>query len=274
MPELPEVETVRRALAPKLVGRRIQSIAVTETRLRVPIDEKALGRHTAGRVVEHLGRRGKFLIAYLSDQGRLIIHLGMSGSLTLASPESPRPAHTHATFSLDSGKELRFRDPRRFGLIAAMSASEADVWAPLARLGVEPLTEALTPAYLATAASRTTRAIKPLLMDNGVVTGIGNIYASEALHVAGVHPFRRASRISTARLCRIVDAVTDVLTRAISAGGTTISDFASVDGSPGWFQLSLAVYARAGEPCHRCGKTIRSKVQCGRSTYYCPGCQT
>ena len=270
MPELPEVETVRRGIEPHLVGRRIEEVVVRESRLRLPVDPGLAGE-LAGRVVEAVGRRGKYLLI-ASGPGAVLMHLGMSGSLRLVTADTVPGRHDHVDIRLDDGRALRFNDPRRFGLV---------VWAPdtplehrlLARLGPEPLDPAWDGTALRAVAVRRRSAIKAVLMEARVVVGVGNIYASEALFRAGIHPLRPACRISARRYEALATAVKAVLTEAIEQGGTTLRDFVAEDGRPGYFQQSLHVYGRTGRPCGRCGRPIRETRLAGRSSYYCPGCQ-
>ena len=275
MPELPEVEVVRRTLAPGLVGERVAAVEVRAPALREPLDAGALRRDLEGRLVEGLRRRGKYLLVDLEGGRTLALHLGMTGQLTLtaAGPERPPEPHEHVVFRLASGRSLRFRDPRRFGLAftAATAALEADPH--FAHLGVEPLGSGFSGRHLAAAASRRRGPVKPFLMDATVVVGVGNIYASEALVAAAIHPRRSVARISAARWERLAGAVRDTLRRAIEEGGTSLSDFVDGEGRAGAYQISLAVYDREGRPCPRCGAPIRRFVQAGRSTYHCPRCQ-
>ena len=269
MPELPEVETTRRALEPKLVGERITALEVRDARLRWPVDP-AIGKHVERRAVRALGRRGKYLLIE-TEAGTLIWHLGMSGSLRFLPEPGPPAAHDHIDIVLASGARVRFNDPRRFGSVS-FSATPETHWL-LENLGIEPLEPEFDGAYLATVCRGRRVAIKQLLMNARVVTGVGNIYANEALFDAGIHPLRAAGRIATPRLERLADAVKAVLQRAIDAGGTTLRDFVSGDGRPGYFQQTLAVYGRDGEPCIACNASLKLRVVGQRATYYCPRCQ-
>jgi len=269
MPELPEVETTRRALARVLVGQEIIGVDVRDSRLRWPVDAQ-LGARLAHRTVRSLGRRGKYLLIE-TDAGTLIWHLGMSGSLRFLDRPGPPQTHDHIDIVLATGARVRFNDPRRFGSLSFSTAPERH-WL-LAKLGVEPLEPGFDGAYLAHVCRGRRVAIKQLLMNSRVVTGVGNIYANEALFGAGIHPLRAAGRISAPRLARLADAVKAVLERAIRAGGTTLRDYVSGDGRPGYFQQTLAVYGRDGEPCRACGATVRLRIVGQRATYYCPRCQ-
>jgi formamidopyrimidine-DNA glycosylase len=273
MPELPEVEVLRRSLEPHLVGDVIERVEVRNPAMREPVDPARLRRATQGREVLALRRRSKYLLIDLQGGKTLVVHLGMSGRLTLAPGETPPELHEHVAFRLRSGRRLRLRDPRRFGLVFAVSTAELAADPHFAHLGVEPLEPGFSGEVLARAATGRRGPVKAFLMDAGVVVGVGNIYASETLHRAGVHPARLVSRISRARWERVADSAMAVLRQAIAEGGTTLNDFADGEGRSGYFQVSLAVYDREGEPCHACGRPVRRIVQSNRSTFYCPGCQ-
>lgn len=272
MPELPEVEVLRRSLEPRLVGRRIERVEVRARALREPLEKRKLAA-LAGRRFLRLGRRAKYLLADLEGERTLVVHLGMSGRLTLVSGETLREPHEHLAFRLDSGERLRLRDPRRFGLAFAVESARVAEDPHLAGLGVEPLGGAFSGDDLARAARRRRGPVKGLLLDGRVVAGVGNIYACEALFRAGIRPDRPVDRIAPPRWRRLGEEVIAVLGEAIAAGGTTINDFADGAGHEGLFQVALAVYGRAGEPCPRCGRTIRRTALAGRGTYFCPGCQ-
>lgn len=273
MPELPEIEVLRRSLAPRLIGRTILRVEVWNPSLRETVDSARLGAATANRRIVGLGRRAKYLLLDLEGDDSLVVHLGMSGRFTLASADEPRERHEHVAFHLDNGERLRFRDPRRFGLVLALPTEGLLGDAHFAHLGPEPLAGALTGEMLATAAANRRGPVKNFLMDGRVVVGVGNIYASEALHRARIHPRRSVARIAAARWARLAEAVHATLQGAIEQGGTTLNDFADGEGNSGYFQISLAVYGREGEDCPRCGKAIRRIVQAGRATFYCGGCQ-
>jgi formamidopyrimidine-DNA glycosylase len=270
LPELPEVETTRRGLAPHVRGRRILDLRVHEPRLRWPIDRR-LPATLRGRRIRRVGRRAKYLLLEL-DPGTLLLHLGMSGNLRLVPRGTPLLKHDHFDLELDSGRMLRFNDPRRFGSLLYTQGA-ADRHPLLARLGPEPLTDAFSGDYLWRITRRRRVAIKPLLMNSQLVVGVGNIYASEALFRARIRPQRAARRLSQADAARLVRAVRTVLSLAIRAGGTTLRDYLGADGEPGYFRQKLYVYERAGKPCRRCGTPIRALTQGQRSTYYCPACQ-
>jgi formamidopyrimidine-DNA glycosylase len=273
MPELPEVETVRRGLERRVLGRTIVRVEVREARLRTPLAAATLKRQLVGRRIEALDRRAKYLLLHLSDAHVLVFHLGMTGRLSVEPAVAPLRPHTHVRLGLEPPDELRFADVRRFGMLFVVRRDRLDRHPRFLHLGPEPLGPGFTPEYLAERARRVRKPIKNFLMDASVVVGVGNIYATEALHRAAVHPNTPAGKLRPSRIERLHTAVREVLGEALHAGGTTLNDFADVDGAEGEFQVNLQVYGRAGEPCLRCGRTIRRSVQAGRSTFYCPGCQ-
>jgi formamidopyrimidine-DNA glycosylase len=277
MPELPEVEVLRRSLEPHLIGDVVDRVEVTNPALREPVDVTRLRKAARGREVTALRRRSKYLLIDLDGGWTVVVHLGMSGRLTLVPEETPPELHEHVAFHLRSGRRLRFRDPRRFGVVFAVKTALLDTDPHFAHLGPEPLEPGLSGkelgATLARAAVGRRGPVKAFLMDAGVVVGVGNIYASESLHRAGVHPERSVARISKGRWQRLAESAMAVLQQAISQGGTTLNDFADGEGNSGYFQVSLNVYDREGEPCRLCGRPVRRIVQAGRSTFYCPGCQ-
>ncbi len=271
MPELPEVETTRRGIERALRGRRIDALVLREPRLRWPVDRQLVSLLPGQRIVA-VRRRAKYLLIEL-EHGTLIAHLGMSGSLRVLAPDAPLLAHDHYDLRLDDGQCLRFNDPRRFGSLLWATGDPADH--PLLRsLGPEPLEAGFDVDYLVAAARGRKVAIKPFLMDQKVVVGVGNIYASEALFRAGIRPGRAAGRVSRTQLAALVEAVRAVLGDAIRQGGTTLRDYVNAEGTPGYFRQQLYVYERAGEPCRGCRTPIRQRVQGQRSTYWCPACQT
>jgi len=276
MPELPEVEVLRRSLEPHLVGDTIERSLVRDPRLRVPIEPRELAKRVTGRAILALRRRSKYLLIDLAGSKggeTLVVHLGMSGRLTLVPAAEPEEPHEHVAFYLRSGRRLRLRDPRRFGMVLALPTLGLAESRHFAGLGVEPLGPGFDGALLAAAAAGRRGPVKSFLMDAGVVVGVGNIYATEALFRAGIHPTRSVARLSPVRWERLARAVIEVLTQAISQGGTTLNDFADGEGNSGYFQVALSAYGRAGEPCRACGGPIRRIVQSGRSTFYCPRCQ-
>ena len=273
MPELPEIEVLRRSLEPALVGRRIEKVRVRQRALREPVRTRNLSARLRGRRVVGLGRRSKYLLIDLKRGSTLVVHLGMSGRLTLAAADTPPEPHEHVTFELDDGRKLRFRDPRRFGLVLALPTASLFHDRHFANLGVEPLDGGFGGGVLAAAACRRHGPVKNFLMNARIVVGVGNIYASEALHRAGIHPARSVARISRRRWDLLAESVIAVLKRAIVEGGTTLNDFTNGEGEAGYFQVSLEVYGREGDACSRCGRAIRKIVQANRGTFYCPGCQ-
>jgi len=270
MPELPEVETPRRGIAPHLEGRRLEGAVVRERRLRYPVP-RDLSARVRGRRVAVVRRRGKYLLIDLEDEGGLLIHLGMSGSLRIVPCGQPPGKHDHVDLRIEGGRCLRLTDPRRFGLV--LWAREPDHHPLLRDLGPEPLSAEFDGDYLWRRSRGRRVAVKNFIMDGHVVDGVGNIYANEALFRAGIHPARAAGRISRQRCERLAQAIREVLAEAIEAGGTTLRDFTGSDGRPGYFSRTLAVYDREGAPCPRCGHPIRSIRLGQRSTFYCPRCQ-
>ena len=275
MPELPEVETTRRGLAPAVEGRLIRRAVVRHRGLRQPVP-RGLERRLAGLRVIKLSRRGKYLLfnCVQVDQkaGALIVHLGMSGRLWLVDQATPPEKHDHVDLEFDNGQVVRLRDPRRFGLVLWQSGDPL-VHPLLAAIGPEPLTAAFDGAVLHRAARSRSAAIKLVLMDSHVVAGVGNIYANEALFRAGIDPRTPAQRVSRARCARLATAIKQTLELAINAGGSTLRDYVGSDGRAGYFQNQFLVYGRAGEPCLNCGATIRELRQAQRATCYCPACQ-
>jgi formamidopyrimidine-DNA glycosylase len=269
MPELPEVEVTRLGLAPRLVDRKVAAVAIRTPSLRYPLPP-SLARQLAGRPLRDIRRRGKYLL-FDFGTGHLLVHLGMSGSLRIVRHGEPAAKHDH--FDIDFGAEvLRLRDPRRFGAVLWL---EGDPLAHplLAHLGMEPLERQFTATALAAALQGRSMAIKPAIMDAGIVVGVGNIYASESLHLAGIDPRAAAGRVSLARLERLVPAIRKTLRAAIRAGGSSLRDYVSCEGGLGDFQTRHRVYGRAGEPCQECGSAIKMLRQGNRATYYCPRCQ-
>jgi formamidopyrimidine-DNA glycosylase len=269
MPELPEVETTRRGLAPHSLQRRICAVTVRERRLRWPVPADLPGL-LCGQTIRGMRRRAKYLLID-TDTGTLLVHLGMSGSLRVLRQREAAQRHDHIDIELDDGAVLRYNDPRRFGSFQWFPGGTEI--APLARLGPEPLGTAFDGEHLYRLSRGRRVAVKPFLMDNAIVVGVGNIYASEALFLAGIRPDRSASRISLARYKTLSDHVKQVLTSAIKQGGTTLRDFVGGDGKPGYFAQQLYVYGRAGEPCKRCATPLRERRLGQRSSVYCIACQ-
>lgn len=270
MPELPEVEVSRRGLSPFIVGKTVITAVSRTPRLRhdIPPDLDAM---LAGRCLRAIERRGKYLL-FDFGTGHLLLHLGMSGSLRLVPPGTPPAKHDH--FDLCFGDTImRYRDPRRFGVIDWIAANPQS-HPLLAPLGIEPLADGFHGDWLHAATRRRHTPIKPVLMDSHLIVGIGNIYASESLYLAGISPLRAAARIGHERCERLADAIRKTLLASIAAGGSSVRDYVHSDGGAGCFQLQCAVYDRDGEACPGCGTPIRSTRQAGRSTYWCPHCQT
>jgi len=274
VPELPEVEVLRRSLEPLLIGETVERVVVRSSDLREPVNRRRLAGRAVGRKVEALRRRAKYLLIDLEKGETLIVHLGMSGRLTLKPAGTPEESHEHLAFALSSGSSLRFRDPRRFGLVMLQPTADLEQDRRFSHLGPEPLADdEFSGKGLLEAARGRRGPVKSFLMDSTVVAGVGNIYASEALFRSGIHPTRSVARISAQRWDRLAVSVRETPREAVEQGGTTLNDFSDGEGRLGYFQVSLAVYGRQGEPCPSCGRGIRRIVQSGRSTFYCPGCQ-
>lgn len=269
MPELPEVETTRRGLLPHVLGRRIVAVRVRQPRLRWRVPA-ALAKLLPGVVVLDLTRRAKYLLMH-TPRGTLILHLGMSGSLRVTPAHAPPSVHDHLDIVFEGGTCLRLRDPRRFGSVLWTGAP--DKHALLRHLGPEPLGDGFTADYLYKISRSRRVAIRNLLLNSRLIAGIGNIYANEALFDAGIRPTRAAGRLTRNDCTRLTATVRAVLKRAIDAGGTTLRDFQNADGAPGYFQQTLHVYGRGGEPCPRCGTLVRGIRLGQRSAFYCPKCQ-
>ena len=270
MPELPEVETTRRGLAPHLLNRRIRTAIVRNAALRVPIPRN-LPKLVSDKTIESVDRRGKYLLIGCGS-GTLIIHLGMSGRLWLVDSKTTIETHDHFDLVLENGKSVRLRDPRRFGLVVWQRGDPLQ-HPLLASIGPEPLSDRFDGAWLYEITRTRSAAIKLVLMDSHVVAGVGNIYASEALFRAGINPKTPARRIGLARYELLVEKVRETLEAAIQAGGSTLRDYVGGDGRAGYFQNEHLVYDRTGEPCTKCGAPIRELRQGARATFYCPVCQ-
>jgi formamidopyrimidine-DNA glycosylase len=269
VPELPEVETVVRSLAPALVGRRVVGVRVRERRLRAPVAPQFSQRLT-GRRIEALSRVGKYLLATLDDGRVWLVHLGMTGRLTLGPADRPTVRHDHVFVDLDDGRTVVYHDPRRFGRMDVLDAAEVPA---VVGGGMDALSPALTGNVVFALSRRRKTSVKALLMDQRRIAGLGNIYVNEILFRAGVRPRRRAGSLRRADCARLVEATRAVLGDAIGVGGSSISDYVDGLGRTGWFQLRHHVYDRAGEPCRVCATPIRGCVVVGRSTFYCPRCQ-
>ena len=269
MPELPEVETTRRGIEPHLRGQRIRPVLGRDRRLRWPVPED-LDVRASGQRVMAVERRAKYLLLRL-ESGTLIVHLGMSGSLRLVADDAPGGKHDHLDLLLEEGPRLRYTDPRRFG--AWLWSDDPLHHVLLAGLGPEPLGEGFDGERLYRLSRGRSVAVKPFIMDNAVVVGVGNIYATEALFAAGIDPRRAAGTVSRARYGRLADEIRRVLAHAIERGGTTLRDFVGGDGKPGYFQQELFAYGRGGEFCRHCGSTLREVRLGQRASVYCARCQ-
>ena len=270
MPELPEVETTRRSVAPCVIGRRIAKLIVYDPRLRWPVPGD-LPKRLEGRTVDGLTRRSKYLL-FSVGAGSLLVHFGMTGSLRVYTHAPERRPHDHVDIVFGDGSRLRYHDPRRFG--AMLWAPDPVLSHPLLRdLGPEPFDPAFDADYLWRMTRSRSAAIKLALMDNHLVVGVGNIYANESLFRAGIRPTMRAKKVSRPRLARLVTEVRTVLAEAIAKGGSTLRDYVDATGEPGYFQLDYFVYGREGEPCRNCGTPIRQRRLGGRASFYCPRCQ-
>ncbi|MAT92526.1 MAG: DNA-formamidopyrimidine glycosylase [Halioglobus sp.] len=269
MPELPEVETTRRGIEPHCLGRRVRRVTVRESRLRWPVPPD-LPQRLRGAVIRGVDRRAKYLLLRTA-RGDLMVHLGMSGSLRLVPPREPPRTHDHVDIELQGDYCLRFNDPRRFGSLHWLAPGEPTPL--LDHLGPEPLSDAFDGAWLYRLSRGRRGAVKTFIMDGKVVVGVGNIYASEALFLAGIHPGRAAGRVSLARYERLAVQIKRVLTSAIEQGGTTLRDFVGGDGKPGYFAQQLRVYGRAGAPCRACGGPLKELRLGQRSSVYCVTCQ-
>jgi formamidopyrimidine-DNA glycosylase len=269
MPELPEVETTRRGIAPHLLGRRVAEARLRRPDLRWPIPLQ-ITQELPGQRIEAIRRRAKYLLLDVQT-GSVILHLGMSGSLRVLAQDTQARLHDHADLLLDSGRVLRFTDPRRFG--ALLWQARGTTHELLQHLGPEPLGEDFDGDYLFAASRGRKSPVKHFLMDQAIVVGVGNIYAAEALFKAGIHPAREAGRVSRERYARLTRAVKEILAYAIERGGTTLRDFINPDGEPGYFEQELFVYGRAGEGCRICGAVLKDAEWGQRATVYCPRCQ-
>ncbi|MDY6921416.1 MAG: bifunctional DNA-formamidopyrimidine glycosylase/DNA-(apurinic or apyrimidinic site) lyase [Pseudomonadota bacterium] len=270
MPELPEVETTRRGIEPHLVGKRVKALHVRQPQLRWPVPPAI--HQAEGRKLKALTRRGKYLLFHFSN-GTIIAHLGMSGSMRIAAAGEPPLFHDHVDLECSDGTLLRFCDPRRFG--AWLWTDQDPARHPLlANLGPEPLTDAFNGDYLLARSRGRKSSVKSFIMDSQVVVGVGNIYANEALFLAGIHPKRAAGRISGARYDKLVAAIKTVLAASIEMGGTTLRDFVGGDGKPGYFRQTLRVYGRGGQPCRQCQTPLREIRLGQRATVFCKLCQT
>jgi formamidopyrimidine-DNA glycosylase len=269
VPELPEVETVVRALRPSVAGRRVLAVRLNWARHVAAPAPAEFQAQMAGRTIRGLGRRGKYLVFSLDDGRYLLAHLKMSGQFILAAADAPPDPHAHTVFTLDDGRELRFRDTRKFGRLYLVDEAETVVGG----LGLEPLSDDFSERWLAAYLAGRRRTLKPLLLDQTFLAGLGNIYADEALHRAGLHPRRRSDTLSAAEVQALRSGIVAALESGLAGHGATISTFRRPDGARGEAQERFLVYGREGRPCTRCRAPIQRVVLGGRSTYFCPVCQ-
>lgn len=271
MPELPEVETIRRGITPHVVDRRIDRVVVRDARLRWPVPAD-LPQRLAGRRIARTDRRGKYLLLLLDNGDRLIIHLGMSGRLYVLDHGHPLVKHDHVDLELSGGVLLRFHDPRRFGAVLPWPASDPE-HVLIAGMGPEPFSETFNGDYLYALSRGRSAPVKNFVMDGQVVVGAGNIYAAESLFRAGIRPDKAAGKVTRAQYALLAGKIREVLAEAIEQGGTTLRDFRGSDGASGYFQQDLYVYGREGLPCRVCATAIRRSVIGQRSSFFCPRCQ-
>ncbi len=270
MPELPEVETTRRGIAPHVLKHSVCDVIIRQSKLRWPIP-RGLKNRLVGHAINAVERRAKYLLLRF-DHGTLILHLGMSGSLRIIKASTTHGKHDHFDLVFDSGNALRLTDPRRFGAVL-WTTDQPDKHELLKSLGPEPLDKGFDTDYLFQRSRGRKGTIKQFIMDGKIVVGVGNIYASESLYLAGINPKTAAGKISRERFARLVDMIKKVLAEAIKQGGTTLRDFVGGDGKPGYFAQQLKVYGREGEPCPGCGLPVRQVILGQRASYYCPHCQ-
>ncbi len=269
MPELPEVETSRRGIEPHLINQTITDIVIRNGKLRWPVD-KVLIQQAIGLTINKISRRAKYLLIELSDWS-IMVHLGMSGSLRVVPKDTPPNKHDHIDLVLWNGLCLRYTDPRRFG--CWLSSKQDRATKLLNTLGPEPLSEAFNSDWLFGQCKQRQSPIKQCIMNNQIVVGVGNIYATEALFLAGIHPSRKAASISKKRPTKLTEVIKAVIEKAITQGGTTLKDFTQADGKPGYFKQSLMVYGREGKPCVTCNKPLEKTVLGQRATVFCKYCQ-
>jgi len=271
MPELPEVETTKRGIEPHVLGQTIKKITIRTDKLRWPIPT-VIKRHLKNQIIHSIERRAKYIFLN-SDKGSLIVHLGMTGSLRVIDAKVPVQKHEHIDILFTNNKVLRYKDARKFGsfLWTTNDPHQHDL---ITRLGPEPLSKAFNAAYLFASCRNRKVAIKAHIMNQSVVVGIGNIYASEALFKAGIHPNKAAHRVSKDKLKELIKTSKQTLRAAIKQGGTTLQDYQNPDGAPGYFSIRLKVYGREGEPCPKCSKAIKAKVIGQRNSFYCTSCQS
>ena len=273
MPELPEVEVIKRGLGKHLPGCKVLEIVMGNKKLRLPMPRKNLKKYIQGARFKSVDRRAKFLLLTMENGAILIVHLGMTGRLGIFPADTPKAKHDHLRLQLDNTMQLRFNDIRRFGFVQVLEPGQGLVGTMLDKLGPEPLGPDFSARHLQKNAAGKSRPLKNFLMDSRVVVGIGNIYACEILFHAGLNPEKKVSSISKKEWQRIAASTLHVLTQAIASGGTTISDFVNESGKSGYFQLKLQVYGRQGQACNACSAKIIKKTMAGRSTFFCPKCQ-
>jgi formamidopyrimidine-DNA glycosylase len=272
MPELPEVEVICRGLAPHLEGQRLVSVSFGQQKLRLPMPTKKAIALVSGETISSVRRRAKYIIITMENSAEIIIHLGMTGRLGIFPYGTPAAKHDHACWRMGNQMELRFNDTRRFGSVQITGPDENHS-VLFANLGPDPFWESFSGEYLKGKARKRTMAVKNFLMDNRIVTGIGNIYASEILFATGINPGTPAGSIELEDWQQIVIKSREILEEAIGQGGTTISDYVNSSGEKGYFQVRLKVYGRPGQPCHKCGELVRKTVIGGRASFFCPCCQ-
>ncbi|THB72781.1 MAG: bifunctional DNA-formamidopyrimidine glycosylase/DNA-(apurinic or apyrimidinic site) lyase [Desulfobulbaceae bacterium] len=275
MPELPEVEVLRQGLLPLVTGRTITSFFWNGKALRNPVPVQLLDNLVTGTTIERLERRAKYLLFHLDNDACMLIHLGMTGQLTIAPHQRGLQKHDHLAWEMDNGTDLRFNDVRRFGSVSISDSGDMKTLEKtfFQTCGPEPFAPAFTADYLYSLSRNRRVAVKNFIMDNRIVVGVGNIYANESLFMARINPTVNASRIGLKRWQRLVEAIRSVLTHAIECGGSTINDFIDAQGNSGYFQINFKVYGKTGDTCPRCGKQIRVEKIGGRATFYCVGCQ-
>lgn len=271
MPELPEVETTKRGLEPVILNKTIKSVAINRRDLRMPIP-KTFEIHVAGQKIKALRRRAKYILIDLANEKSIIVHLGMSGSMRIVKPNQYIPlTHDHVLFNIDETLVV-FHDPRRFGMIDVLDTNSIENHALFVHLAPEPLSKDFNAAYLQKALARRNSSIKPVIMNQEIVVGVGNIYASESLFLCGIHPQTPAKNVGS-EVPQLIKAIQKTLRAAIDSGGSTLRDYKQADGTTGYFQHRFNVYAREGEPCVACGTPITHLTQAGRASYFCTTCQ-
>ena len=271
MPELPEVETVCNALRPSLINKRIKNVTVRNPKLRHRVESTDFD-FILNKEITSFKRRAKYIIASFSDTDHILVHLGMTGKHRVCSPAIDYKKHEHIIFHLEDGLDWRYEDVRRFGFIIPFKGKLADC-EMLTKLGPEPLTDKFDATYLYNSIKEKNKAIKTLIMDNPIVVGVGNIYASESLFIAGISPEKAGKKLTKRQCEKLVDAIKEILQKAIDAGGTTIVDFETPNGNEGYFFRELKVYGKENENCSVCNTVIKKIKQTGRSTFFCPKCQ-